>query len=144
MCEREQAGACRFDPAALELLIAAARRGRERCGLLFGAHDAALYHVETAHELVNRAELADSFRIDPAEMAALAQRERLDGRELLGAWHTHPTASAELSRADREGAPTDWLSVVIACDGELRVYAHGSDAAARELEWAGAQAPRPK
>jgi len=135
---------CRIHVSAQRLLQGARNTGAERCGLLFGKLTNAAFQVSVALELDNRALQSDCFRMDPAEMAGHARRQRASGLDLLGAWHTHPKEDAGLSAHDRGGAPDGWLSLIVGSGGELRAFEHGATGDARELELDVDQAPRPQ
>lgn len=115
-------------------LASFATDGTERCGLLFGTRVGAAVLVQAVLELSNTARSAERFALDPAQMAAAARSERRAGRELLGAWHTHPTTCAALSAHDHSGASEGMLGIVVGSDGELRAYEHRALCSALELE----------
>ena len=92
---------------------------KEACGLLFGAGSMVAEIVSVRNVAVGMAE----FVMDPDELFALLSRRD----DVLGSWHSHPTSTAELSNADREGSPGDWFQVVVGTDGIVG-YAPGDRA----------------
>ena len=92
---------------------------KEACGLLFGDGSMVAEIVPVRNVAVGRAE----FVMDPDELFALLSRRD----DVLGSWHSHPTSTAALSDADREGSPAGWFQVVVGRDGIVG-YAPGDRA----------------
>jgi proteasome lid subunit RPN8/RPN11 len=83
---------------------------RECCGLLVGVERYVDENVRT-HNLepgVTR------FLVDPAAQVALMKRLRGTGREILGAYHSHPQSEAVPSVSDiAETFSDDFLSIIV-------------------------------
>lgn len=108
-----------------ELLRRAALRAapREACGVLLGLRRGRRLEVAEVRELENRSEEAAGFLLDPVGLrAALVEAESV-GREVLGAWHSHPSGRLQLSSRDRLGTPRGWCQVVLAAGRDARVGA---------------------
>jgi proteasome lid subunit RPN8/RPN11 len=101
----------RLPSAALEEIIRWSRAAhpREACGFLIGHPRGAGWDHPTVR-CVRRAgnvaerEALDRFEADPGELVAAERAARDEGWELVGFWHSHPEAPAQLSARDRAGA----------------------------------------
>lgn len=116
--------------ADLQIIRAAAQAAypEECCGLLMGRREAAAWVVE---EVIACANVADDparrFEVDPKALIAAHRAARDAGRELIGAYHSHPNGRARPSDHDRARAVADgevWLIVPVtrAGPGEPRAY----------------------
>jgi proteasome lid subunit RPN8/RPN11 len=72
----------------------------ECCGLLIGTEGS----IEEAIPAVNVRRSETAYLIDPAAQFAAIRRVRLEGRTVLGAYHSHPRSPAVPSRTDLEEA----------------------------------------
>ena len=109
----------------------AAAYPREACGCLLGVTDGGLVRVERVWTSDNMARNPDrAFELDPGSVVAAEDDARASGLELVGVWHSHPDAAAELSEADRVGLFAGWISVVGTFDrgrlAQLRAWRHVS------------------
>ena len=93
--------------------IAAHARGeapRECCGLLVGTTDRVDESVRTRNLAPGNAR----FRVDPADHFALLKRLRGTGRDVIGAYHSHPRSPAVPSPTDlAEAFSSHFLYVIV-------------------------------
>ena len=106
---------------------------RECCGLLVGTGDHILESVRTA----NVAAGENRYLVDPASHFSLIKRLRGTGREIVGAYHSHPRSAPVPSRTDiLEAFSDDFLCVIVSLAGNAgpvtRAY-RIRDAAACEI-----------
>lgn len=115
-----------IDQGLLELPIGLARSiraaalravPRESCGLLLGRIRAERDLVQIAVAAVNRSPRADRFVISPRDVWAAMRRAERARLQLIGAYHSHPGASAEPSHVDVREAWGELLQLIVACDG---------------------------
>ena len=102
-------------PAAIRaelLLWSLAVYPREACGLLVGRDG----RVSSARLVRNLAQDPDRFELDPVEHLRVERWAERDGREVLGAWHSHPDAPARPSAADRAAAFAPWTHAILSVD----------------------------
>jgi proteasome lid subunit RPN8/RPN11 len=89
---------------------AAAEAPRECCGMLVGAAD----YVDESVRTDNLEPGETRFLVDPAAQVALMKRLRGTGREILGAYHSHPKSEALPSPSDiAETFSNDFLCVIV-------------------------------
>jgi proteasome lid subunit RPN8/RPN11 len=89
---------------------AAADAPRECCGMLVGRGD----YVEENVRTDNLEPGVTRFLVDPAAQVALMKRLRGSGREILGAYHSHPKSEAVPSPSDiAETFADDFLCVIV-------------------------------
>lgn len=88
----------KFEPAALERLVAEARAGApiEVCGVLGADGDV----VSAVVPLTNVAASETYYSIDPAEQFAAYRLVRDEGLSVIGAYHSHPASPARPSETD--------------------------------------------
>jgi proteasome lid subunit RPN8/RPN11 len=72
-------------------------RPNECCGLLIGAADV----IEDAVRARNVKRSATRFQVEPADHFAAIRRARSTGREVIGAYHSHPSGPSGPSETDR-------------------------------------------
>jgi len=72
-------------------------RPNECCGLLIGAADV----IEDAVRARNVKKSATRFQVEPADHFAAIRRARAAGREVIGAYHSHPNGPSYPSETDR-------------------------------------------
>jgi proteasome lid subunit RPN8/RPN11 len=83
---------------------------RECCGLLVGSR----HHVDESVRTPNLESGTNRFLVDPAAHFALIKRLRGTGREIVGAYHSHPRSQAVPSRTDiAEAVSDDFLCVIV-------------------------------
>lgn len=103
---------------------------REACGLLFGYRKGDDFEIRYASRSKNLATEPGRFEIDPGHYAQGACEAIDQGIDLIGVWHSHPHAQAEMSDADRAGAWTEHLQVVVGSpllrDARVRAW-HGGE-----------------
>ena len=107
---------------------------RECCGLLVGTE----YQVEESVRTANLEPGDARFLVDPAQHFALMKRLRGTGRDVIGAYHSHPRSEAVPSLTDlAEGFSEAFLCVIVSLLDPLkpavRAYRLAKDAA-YELE----------
>lgn len=97
--------------AALDRLVAHAREALpdECCGLLVGSGDS----VEEAVPARNVRASPTRYEVDPADHFAVIRRVRREGRDIVGAYHSHPSTAAVPSPTDVAEAYDDTLLYVI-------------------------------
>lgn len=97
--------------AALDRLVAHARDALpdECCGLLVGSGD----RVDEAVPARNVRASPTRYEVDPADHFAVIRRVRREGREIVGAYHSHPSTAAVPSPTDVTEAYDDTLLYVI-------------------------------
>lgn len=110
-------------PAPLAaLVVAEAQRAapREACGLLVGVGRRVVRVVPTA----NAADSDSRYAIPPEEHFAVLRQARLDGLDVLGAYHSHPRSAAVPSPSDTADAfpHFDFLIIGLAPSPHLRVW----------------------
>jgi proteasome lid subunit RPN8/RPN11 len=89
---------------------AVAEAPRECCGLLVGREG----HVDEIVRTGNLEAGVTRFLVDPAAHFALMKRLRGTGREILGAYHSHPRSEAVPSATDiAEAVSEDFLCVIV-------------------------------
>jgi proteasome lid subunit RPN8/RPN11 len=69
----------------------------ECCGLLIGTPDI----VEDAARARNMKRSRTRFQVEPADHFAAIRRARAAGREIIGAYHSHPSGPSGPSETDR-------------------------------------------
>jgi proteasome lid subunit RPN8/RPN11 len=69
----------------------------ECCGLLIGSPDI----VEDAARARNTKRSRTHFQVEPADHFAAIRRARAAGREIIGAYHSHPSGPSGPSETDR-------------------------------------------
>lgn len=72
-------------------------RPNECCGLLIGGADV----IEDAVRARNVKRSATRFQVEPADHFAAIRRARAAGREVIGAYHSHPNGPSYPSETDR-------------------------------------------
>jgi proteasome lid subunit RPN8/RPN11 len=101
-----------IDTGVLAAMIEHARREAplECCGLLLGTPG----WIEECVPTRNARASETAYLIDPAEHFAVVKRVRGSGRDILGAYHSHPRSPAVPSPTDREEAHyEEFLYVII-------------------------------
>jgi [CysO sulfur-carrier protein]-S-L-cysteine hydrolase len=85
--------------AILDQIVAHAldERPNECCGLLIGTADT----IEDAVQARNIKRSATRFQVEPADHFAAIRRARAKGREVIGAYHSHPNGPSGPSETDR-------------------------------------------
>jgi proteasome lid subunit RPN8/RPN11 len=92
------------------LTHARATAPNECCGLLLGAHG----RIERSLAARNLDPSPTSYLIDPADHFAAIRTAREEGREVLGAYHSHPGAEAIPSHRDiAEACGPDFVYVIV-------------------------------
>lgn len=87
----------------------------ECCGLLAGRDGVIDVCVPTR----NLKASAVAFQVDPAEHLAAMKRTRLEGREIIGAYHSHPRSPAIPSPTDLADAHyEEFLYVIVSLAGD--------------------------
>ncbi len=94
----------------------------EACGALIGEFYGTSARVARVRAGANLArDPSRSFDLDPALLVAAEDEARGVGLELIGIWHSHPNAPAELSTADRAADVPGGISLVASfAGGRLR------------------------
>ncbi len=94
----------------------------ECCGLLVGRGTT----VEEAVRTVNLRASPSAYLIDPAAHFATLRRARAEGREILGAYHSHTHSPAVPSASDvRESHYPEFVHVIVSlCEVEPDVRAY--------------------
>lgn len=93
-------------------MLVHARRAapHECCGLLSGT----AHRVELASQARNTAETpATRYLVEPADHFAALKQARRTGREIVGAYHSHPASLPMPSSTDRADAHPDFLYVIV-------------------------------
>jgi proteasome lid subunit RPN8/RPN11 len=101
-----------IQPRVIDAMIDHARRDAplECCGLL-AARDGV---IDTCIPTRNLHASPVVFQIDPAEHFAAIKRSRLEGREIVGAYHSHPRSPAVSSPTDlAEAHYEEFLYVIV-------------------------------
>ena len=101
-----------IDARAIEAMIAHARQDApdECCGLLIGGGQV----IDEAVRVTNLERSPARFQVNPEEHFSLVKRLRGSGREVLGAYHSHPRTSAVPSRSDlREAFYPEFVHVIV-------------------------------
>jgi proteasome lid subunit RPN8/RPN11 len=89
---------------------AVAEAPRECCGLLVGRDG----HVDESVRTGNLEPGVTRFLVEPAAHFALMKRLRGTGREIVGAYHSHPRSEAVPSATDiAESVSEDFLCVIV-------------------------------
>jgi proteasome lid subunit RPN8/RPN11 len=114
----------RIGRAVLDAIVAHARADAplECCGLLVGTGDL----IEAAHPAGNARRSAVSFLVEPADHFTAIRVARRQGREVIGAYHSHPNTDAVPSETDiREAHDPALLHVIVSLAGaepDVRAY----------------------
>jgi proteasome lid subunit RPN8/RPN11 len=86
----------------------------ECCGLLIGDR----HVIDEAVRTTNLERSPARFRVDPAAHLTLVKRLRGSGREVLGAYHSHPHSPAVPSASDlREAFYPEFVYVIVSLAG---------------------------
>ncbi len=75
----------------------------ECCGLIEGVADGEIVHALALHPARNIASRHDRFEIDPEDHFAALKAARVNGRAIIGCYHSHPGGVARPSETDRAG-----------------------------------------
>ena len=110
-------------PGVIADMLAHAREEapRECCGLLIGTSDA----IERSVRARNLADRATRYLIDPEDHFAAIHAARRNGREVVGAYHSHPSGPPVPSATDRAEANSgaDFVYVIVSLmDEAVRAY----------------------
>ena len=101
------------------LRAAAASPQAEICGLLFGSRD----RVTGIKPCPNvAADPSRWFEIDPATLLAAHRAARMDGPQIVGHYHSHPSGVAMPSPRDAAAAIPDGALWLIAAAGKVSVW----------------------
>lgn len=117
-------GAISIDARVIEDVIAHAEQDapNECCGLLVGGSQV----IDEAVRTTNLERGPARYRVDPAEHLALVKRLRGTGREVVGAYHSHPTTPAVPSASDvGEAFYPEFVYVIVSLvgtDPEVRAW----------------------
>ena len=114
----------RIRRVVLDAIVAHARADAplECCGLLIGSGAV----IEEAWAAGNMRRSAVAFVVDPADHFAAIRRARATGREVVGAYHSHPRSPATPSEIDiRDANDPDLLHLIVSLkthEPEVRAY----------------------
>lgn len=114
-------------------LIAWGMRARpeEACGVWIGALKSGHFRVDEVLESPNLARGTAAagqprFRLDPLVQLRAERLARVQGRRVLGSWHSHPSGASRPSRLDLAGARAGELLGILALgpstDARLRLW----------------------
>ena len=81
----------------------------EACGLILGTASR-LERFRPARNLARHPKRA--FELDPGDLVAAEDEARASGLEVVGVWHSHPSAPAIPSEEDRRHAYAGWLQLI--------------------------------
>jgi proteasome lid subunit RPN8/RPN11 len=133
----------RVHPEAIDAVIAHARATLpdECCGLLLGAPDV----VTRAWPARNLAASPTRYRVDPVDHFAAIRGARSEGREVVGAYHSHPRGPLAPSRTDRHDAHPDFLYLIVSpAEGRVEAWMlEDGDFRVLDVVIDGNAAPRP-
>jgi len=122
----------------LDAVVAHARAEapNECCGLLLGRAGA----IDEALPARNVRRSPAAFQVDPVDHFAAIRRTRAEGREILGAYHSHPHSAALPSATDiAEAHYPEFLHLIVSLAGpapEVRGYhIRSGEAVEGELEF---------
>ncbi len=101
------------------LLTESAGSPNEVCGLLFGTAEKVLRAEPCANVAPDPAR---AFEIDPAALFAAHRAARLDGPQVIGCYHSHPSGNAVPSARDAEAAMGDGALWLILTKTEARLW----------------------
>lgn len=107
-----------IDRAAFDALVAHARDDvpLECCGLLVGHGNVIDYAVRTR----NLRASPSAYLVDPADHFQAIRQSRREGRDVLGAYHSHPRGPAEPSPTDiREAYHRQFLYVIVSLQSDV-------------------------
>ena len=129
-------------PLALRKAIVAqcvAALPNEGCGLLLGSREGRFASVVEARPERNILAASDRYEIEAEAVFAAHRAARAAGRQLLGAWHSHPASRAVPSATDLAQAWPDWCYLIVGLSRpgrpELRAWRLlGEDFVADQLE----------
>jgi proteasome lid subunit RPN8/RPN11 len=109
-------------PVIAEMLAHAREEApRECCGLLIGTRHA----IERSVRARNVADRSTRYVVDPEDHFAAIHAARRDGREVVGAYHSHPSSAPVPSPTDHAEANsgTDFVYVIVSLlEDEVRAY----------------------
>lgn len=85
--------------------------------------------------LTNRLASATRYTIDPKEYFGAVRHAERFGADIVGAWHSHPGGSAQLSETDIATSPGgSWITMVVGATGSIGAFrTEGHRATAVEL-----------
>lgn len=99
----------------------------ECCGLLLGEGT----RIDEAVRTPNLKASPSAYLIDPAAHFATLRRVRAEGRQIVGAYHSHTHSPAIPSASDmRESHYPEFVHLIVSLDGDvadLRAYTIGGD-----------------
>jgi proteasome lid subunit RPN8/RPN11 len=99
----------------------------ECCGLLLGKGS----RIDEAVRTPNLRASPSAYLIDPAAHFACLRRVRAEGRQIVGAYHSHTHSPAVPSASDRrESHYPEFVHVIVSLEGdraELRAFAISAD-----------------
>ncbi|HKY22778.1 MAG TPA: M67 family metallopeptidase [Vicinamibacterales bacterium] len=113
----------RIPKSAIADMVAHAREEapRECCGLLIGNAEA----IERSVRARNIDDRATRYLIDPDDHFAAIRSARLDDREVIGAYHSHPASGPVPSATDiaEANSGSEFIYVIVSLMGEdVRAY----------------------
>jgi proteasome lid subunit RPN8/RPN11 len=85
----------------------------EACGLLLGRREGGLAEVSEVSIEINTRAATDRYEIAPEAVLAAVRSARSAGRQLIGAWHSHPGGAPVPSATDRDEAWPDWIYLIV-------------------------------
>ena len=113
--------------------MARAALPNEACGLIGGTTTDGGWHAASVHPVKNTLASPTAFALDGAAMIDAENRIDDAGNELLGVWHSHPSAEAvpsptDLADAARYDPHGVLLQVLVSMQGfapQVRAYRYG-------------------
>jgi proteasome lid subunit RPN8/RPN11 len=96
----------------------------ECCGLLEGGRKGDDFYVVALHPASNLSSHNDRFEIDPRDQFAAQKGARLQGRAIIGCYHSHPNGRSQLSTADQAGAGEEGFVWLIVGADELGAFVY--------------------
>ena len=109
--------------AVIESMLAHAREAapRECCGLLVGKGQA----IERSVRARNLDDRPARYLVDPENHFAAIRAARSEGRDVIGAYHSHPASAPVPSATDiaEANSSSDFVYVIVSLvDEEIRAY----------------------
>ncbi|MGE5556946.1 MAG: M67 family metallopeptidase, partial [Caulobacteraceae bacterium] len=101
------------------------RKLNEACGILIGSIREQIAEVSDIVPMANLLDSPRKFKIAPEELYKVWRDAEDSGKEVLGAYHTHPESDSYPSQLDIENMQySTFIWVIIGRDKQVRAYTY--------------------
>lgn len=99
------------------------RKPQEACGVLIGSIEGKMAKVTEVIPMANTLSSSSHFLISPNALYHLWKDMESKGKQILGAYHSHPDVDAGPSQNDVESMKnTSFVWMIVGMDGYVRAY----------------------